>query len=698
MTDQLTLTGASMISSSNKKKNDNAPDLELGPALKAVDGGPNNNIAVAASHNNHSHGHSHQHCKHNAPTPAVRVVYTPPSKDEIAKASVDNIRISLITMIRFGGFEEAFVPMMKLLVEHRPSAQSEIFDAVGTIVETEQEQQDKKKDDHYSLLHWAAKRDDARFLIYLCKTVTDATSMVSKPSTDKVAMYPLHWVATVGSIRNASCLLEHGADLESKDGAGCTPLLIASQYGHVNLVAYLLQKGANGQAVDHSRDSALHWAAYKGSIHVCGHLLFRKELQWTSVDSYGQTPLHLASLRGHTPVVRYLLQEGTREEAICVMHTADKNSKTPLDLAVTKKRPMVELVLRDYEEMYTVSSSRPRSCVRRIRRTAEEFCSLKRWKVWFGISGGGADEVDVAPVFPHYFTRFHMFLYTMWFPVVFTPIFNTSEGIMWDYTGWLCWNMLSCALMWYAQIKVANTDPGCLDEHHPETAHYRRLYQQVIESLGTESDKITPQQQRSLCHTCHIVRPVRSKHCRNARRCVLNFDHHCPFVGATIGLYNYPWFYATLFFMTTSAIGFIITLYIYLSRKFSYTTLFLGIHLSLIIFMAGGMCLYHTQLTLNNLTTNEHMNLHRYEYLHRKPNSSASGRNGMIFGPQGMYFNPFHRGGFRNVIQRFFPNKQSYTLLPSDNNDVNDDGNGNNNDKKALLCQKDCCGHNHHIV
>ncbi|KAJ1628745.1 DHHC palmitoyltransferase-domain-containing protein [Pavlovales sp. CCMP2436] len=33
-----------------------------------------------------------------------------------------------------------------------------------------------------------------------------------------------------------------------------------------------------------------------------------------------------------------------------------------------------------------------------------------------------------------------------------------------------------------------------------------------------------------LCHTCHVVRPLRAKHCPICGRCVLRYDHHCPWV------------------------------------------------------------------------------------------------------------------------------------------------------------------------
>lgn len=152
-------------------------------------------------------------------------------------------------------------------------------------------------------------------------------------------MTPLHWACTEASIPHVACLLQKGqAELEAKDSSGCTPLLIAAQYGQVEVVAYLLQQGAQLQALDKSGDSALHWASYKGSIPVCGLLgYYGDALTFGMVDQYGQTPLHLAALRGHTSVVRYILRqlEVTRKTKD-VLNLADKNGRTPLDLAIHK--------------------------------------------------------------------------------------------------------------------------------------------------------------------------------------------------------------------------------------------------------------------------------------------------------------------------------------------------------------------------
>jgi hypothetical protein len=53
-------------------------------------------------------------------------------------------------------------------------------------------------------------------------------------------------------------------------------------------------------------------------------------------------------------------------------------------------------------------------------------------------------------------------------------------------------------------------------------------YGVVLEALKDEENSPDPHSNPNypnLCHTCGVLRPLRSKHCKVTRKCVLKFDH-----------------------------------------------------------------------------------------------------------------------------------------------------------------------------
>lgn len=62
------------------------------------------------------------------------------------------------------------------------------------------------------------------------------------------------------------------------------------------------------------------------------------------------------------------------------------------------------------------------------------------------------------------------------------------------------------------------------------------------------------------------------------------------------------------------------------------------------------MASYHTQLAMTNLTTNEHMNHSRYDYLYDKSGGNRRFRN------------PWFRGFPRNFLDRLSPSEAMYEL------------------------------------
>ena len=96
------------------------------------------------------------------------------------------------------------------------------------------------------------------------------------------------------------------------------PLLLASMYGHLEVVRELLSQGAKVDAADNNGFTPLYVACYNGHLEVV-----RELLSW----SPNVNPLLLPSMYGHLDVVRELLSQGAKVDA------ADNNGLTPLHVA-----------------------------------------------------------------------------------------------------------------------------------------------------------------------------------------------------------------------------------------------------------------------------------------------------------------------------------------------------------------------------
>merc|ERR1712226_1409833 len=93
--------------------------------------------------------------------------------------------------------------------------------------------------------------------------------------------------------------------------------------------------------------------------------------------------------------------------------------------------------------------------------------------------------------------------------------------------------------MWTFLIRVHSTDPGTLARNTEEYEHAIR--QMAFYDAWRQNDGGYNPLNR-LCHTCRLVKPPRTKHCKITNRCVRHFDHYCPYVYNTIGFKNRHYF------------------------------------------------------------------------------------------------------------------------------------------------------------
>jgi ankyrin repeat protein len=123
----------------------------------------------------------------------------------------------------------------------------------------------------------------------------------------------LHYAARAGHVWVASCLLDIGAETNSRDNWRMTPLMLACENGHMGVVRMLVmhtraQSGAQGlEQRDLNGKTALRCAAQEGHGEVVAFLLCNGA-QASTRDNDNVTPLMSACDDGHLDVVRMLVQ------------------------------------------------------------------------------------------------------------------------------------------------------------------------------------------------------------------------------------------------------------------------------------------------------------------------------------------------------------------------------------------------------
>ncbi|KAJ5980250.1 hypothetical protein N7481_007548, partial [Penicillium waksmanii] len=166
------------------------------------------------------------------------------------------------------------------------------------------------------------------------------------PSELGIGKYPndwtgLHFLAFFGVPGKARRLLEQGEKINSQENAlGVTPLHCAMYQGNEEMVEFLLENGANGNATTAGGQTALHIATQRGH-RKCMKLLFAQHVDLHLVDDTGASCLHAA--------VGTATEEST--VPLLVKHKAGLNFQNPINgntalhLAVMFRRPRIILFL-----------------------------------------------------------------------------------------------------------------------------------------------------------------------------------------------------------------------------------------------------------------------------------------------------------------------------------------------------------------
>ena len=128
----------------------------------------------------------------------------------------------------------------------------------------------------------------------------------------------LHQIAISGSVVAAEKYLsENSVDIDKVNLDKKTPLCFAANFGHVDMVSFLIRKGAKVNASDRSKDTPLTFAARNGHVDVAKVLIDSgADVNWTRFD--GRSLLHIVAALGNFEMMQLLVRNGANVNAVYV--------------------------------------------------------------------------------------------------------------------------------------------------------------------------------------------------------------------------------------------------------------------------------------------------------------------------------------------------------------------------------------------
>ena len=163
-----------------------------------------------------------------------------------------------------------------------------------------------------------------------------AAADVNQPGPD--GQTALHVAAQKGSLVIVKMLLDQGADTEVLNKQGHTPLASALFARNPLVADYLLKRQASLDPDALLREAVLLGGADRDVVDF----LVKQGASLDSPDAEGNTPLHLAILKGRRVVAKYLIQKGANIDSI------DQSGRTPLELAIELGEDDIKQMLLKY--------------------------------------------------------------------------------------------------------------------------------------------------------------------------------------------------------------------------------------------------------------------------------------------------------------------------------------------------------------
>lgn len=143
----------------------------------------------------------------------------------------------------------------------------------------------------------------------LVKEKVDGGADINDKGNGYFTSTPLIDASHLAKLEIVKYLVEKGANINAKGIYGQTALHLAVSSGEIEKVKYLIEKGANINAKDKYGQNVLHSTSTHSEVNIIKYLL-AKGMDVDAKDSSGQTTLHKAALHGNINVIQFFIDNG----------------------------------------------------------------------------------------------------------------------------------------------------------------------------------------------------------------------------------------------------------------------------------------------------------------------------------------------------------------------------------------------------
>jgi len=125
--------------------------------------------------------------------------------------------------------------------------------------------------------------------------------------------YEFIWACSHNRIEEASKWLKQGADVNGQLPDGFTALMLASEYGNIDIVKFLIKSKADVNRTGSQDVSALWLAVDKNHLDIVKLLISQRANVNAKRSDGGGSVLYWAKIKGNSKIIKALLDAGAKE-------------------------------------------------------------------------------------------------------------------------------------------------------------------------------------------------------------------------------------------------------------------------------------------------------------------------------------------------------------------------------------------------